>query len=191
MEFSHQSFYLLYLCFLLSWRIRASLVTKAHEGRAENLHPFIKLAFFDFCTFLSEDWTLFNVMFHSGLWFGYFFSFLTHMHLFLFKFCTQNHSLWLCHSSSAAFLLLIDPKRDLSWRRWHPVWFYHMCLRWNFWFLFALYIYVYKWLIRSFASVFICSCPHQQRLCETNDTLHDVTGSTEYWWSWADWGVGL
>lgn len=90
----------------------------------------------------------FYITFHSGLWFGdlFFTQLWPIMHLFFFKVLHMKHSLsqHICLFSSAAFLLSIDPKMGrqvLSWHRWHSIWFYHMCLRWNSYFAFSLYIY--------------------------------------------------
>lgn len=74
-------------------------------------------------------------------------------HAFMSKCCKWNHS-------HVHYVLLFLPFYSwstqrgtcevLGWSHWHPVWFYHMCLRWNLWFF--LYIYVYKLLIWSFFS---------------------------------------
>lgn len=57
----------------------------------------------------------------------------------------------------------------LSRHCWHPVWFYHMCLRWTVWFSFAFVHICIQMTSLIFASVFICPCPYQKQFCETND----------------------
>lgn len=155
---------LIFICiFSLLRHLNISENTSWRKGTA----PLLKccsLAFFFFFFILFTFF--FNLMFHSGFWFGYSLYTLMFMHLFCFNFAHENqpppsqlHGLSLFF---AAFLLLINPKRDVWVLSQHLLPFCHMCLGWNIWFFYYyLLCTLYEWSVQTFVFVFICSAEKQ------------------------------
>lgn len=158
--------------FLLRHVKKMSSVKKDYKTRTLNRCPLKcwSLAF-NFCTFICFHPFCFDVMFHSGFWV---ILHNTNFHALLILHMRPFHITTHCPFSFAAFLIVNRPKEGhvKSWVdiAWHPVWFYHMCLRWNVWFSFALYIYVYKWLVWS---LFLFSYVHV--LIGNDDFVKEMT----------------
>lgn len=137
--------------------------------------------FLHFC--FQKIWTLFlYILFHLGFWFRDF-SFLHKLNvhaLILLKFCTWNHSVlqYIVVFSFSAFLLLIDPKRDM----WSPeltsltsgLILPHVPeMKLLIFLLFCTYMYTNDW----FGLCFHVHVLTRKRLCEANDTSSDVPES--------------
>lgn len=93
-------------------------------------------------------------------------------------------------SFSSAFYCWLTQRRTrevLSWRHWHLVWVYHMCLRWNV-LLFLCSVHI---CIQMTWSFIMCSCPYQKRWCywiiliSTSWSEHGSTSiKTKIKWDW-------
>lgn len=177
------------MLFLLRHVKKMSSVKKDYKTRTLNRCPLKcwSLAF-NFCTFICFHPFCFDVMFHSGFWV---ILHNTNFHALLILHMRPFHITTHCPFSFAAFLIVNRPKEGhvKSWVdiAWHPVWFYHMCLRWNVWFSFALYIYVYKWLVWS---LFLFPYVHVLiGLCERNDTSMMLQNHPNIHGRWVDWST--
>lgn len=98
------------------------------------------------------------------------------MHLFCFTFCTWNR--YLSRNIVFSHLLplccrLIQSGTSASLSCWHPVWFYHMCLRWIAWFFFLLCAVCIQIKL-------LFSCLHLDCKKTRNDASDDVTESFSY-----------
>lgn len=121
-----------------------SLITSVFEKwRVLNLTQFKLYFIFNFCTFkkigklvLIFSLRILRVILHKTI----VHALVLILHMKPFHISIHGFLVFYCR-------VTVAPPKE-GHHRWHPVWFYHMCLSYDFYF--ALYIYVNKWLSFSF-----------------------------------------